>query len=125
MILGTNRITDAGILRARFPHGLGKIARSTAARICGWWLVLRVNSSMLFILAQMTGTTLPKRLTRLGTSASDQYLPRPPCDQAFVIASRLQHKPFDRLTDQDFNDKELLEALLNNVLKAMTEEARL
>jgi hypothetical protein len=46
-------------------------------------------------------------------------------DQAFVIASRLQHKPFDRLTDQDFNDKELLEALLNNVLKAMTEEARL
>jgi hypothetical protein len=46
-------------------------------------------------------------------------------DQAFVIASRLEHKPFDRLTDQDFNDRALLEDRLNEVLKAMTAEARL
>ena len=46
-------------------------------------------------------------------------------DQAFVIASRLEHKPFERLTDQDFNDRAVLEDLLNEVLEAMTEEARL
>jgi hypothetical protein len=46
-------------------------------------------------------------------------------DQAFMIASRLEHKPFERLTDQDFNDRALLEDLLNDVLQAMTEEARL
>jgi hypothetical protein len=46
-------------------------------------------------------------------------------DQALSIASRLEHKPFERLTDQDFNDRAVLEDLLNDILKAMTEEARL
>jgi hypothetical protein len=35
-------------------------------------------------------------------------------DQAFIIASRLEHKPFERLTDQDFNDRGVLEDLLND-----------
>jgi hypothetical protein len=46
-------------------------------------------------------------------------------DRAFIIASRLEHKPFERLTDQDFNDRTVLEDLLTDILKAMTEEARL
>jgi hypothetical protein len=44
-------------------------------------------------------------------------------DKLHGIAFRLQHKPFDRQTDQDWSDKDLLADELEKTLATMKAEA--
>ena len=48
-----------------------------------------------------------------------------PLDDLHGIAFRLQHKPLERHTDKDWEDKELLASELEKILAAMKSEAAL